>query len=85
MVLLDEPSASLDPEAEHRLFRYLEEYCEGKTTIFTSHRLSNVHLADHIILIEEGKLLEYGTHEELISRNKRYAQLYRYQAEKYTE
>lgn len=85
VVLLDEPSATLDPEAEHRLFRYLEEYCEGKTTIFTSHRLSNVHLADYIILIEAGKLLEYGTHEELISRNKRYAQLYRYQAEKFTE
>lgn len=83
IVLLDEPSASLDPEAEYELFLYLEQYCKGKTTIFTSHRLSNIHLADKIILIENGKVIEYGTHEELIDQNNRYAQLYRYQAERF--
>lgn len=83
VVLLDEPSASLDPEAEYRLFGFLEEYCRDKTTIFTSHRLSNIHLADFIIVIEDGKVTEKGTHEELMKQSKKYAQLYRYQSEKY--
>jgi len=83
VILLDEPSAALDPEAEHRLFSFLEEYCKDKTTIFTSHRLSNIHLADYIILIENGKVAENGTHEELMKNPQKYAQLYQYQAEKY--
>jgi len=85
VVLLDEPSASLDPEAEHRLFCCLEEYCRDKTAIFTSHRLSNIHLADYIVLIENGTVIEKGTHENLMERQGRYAQLYEYQAEKYRE
>lgn len=85
VVLLDEPSASLDPEAEHRLFCCLEEYCQGKTAVFTSHRLSNIHLADYIVLIENGKVIEKGTHEDLMERQGRYAQLYAYQAEKYRD
>lgn len=82
-VLLDEPSAALDPEAEFKLFQYLEKYCEDKTTIFTSHRLSNIHLANHILLIEDGRVIEEGGHEELMKCNGRYAQLYNYQAEKF--
>lgn len=85
VVLLDEPSAALDPEAEFKLFRYLEEYCEDRTTIFTSHRLSNIHLANHILLMEEGRLIEEGRHTELMERNGRYAQLYNYQAQKFKQ
>ena len=83
VVLLDEPSASLDPEAEYKLFDFLTNYCENKTAIFTSHRLSNIHLAEYIILLEEGKVVEKGSHEELMKNDSRYAQLYHYQADKY--
>ena len=82
-LLLDEPSSSLDPEAEHLLFQQLESFSEGKTTIFTSHRLSNVHLADRVIVIENGTVLEQGTHKELMNNSQRYAELYNYQAEKF--
>jgi len=84
VMLLDEPSASIDPEAEHRVFAYLQEFCKGKTTVFTSHRLSNVHLADRIALLEDGRIIEQGTHKELLAHNGRYAALYNLQAGKYT-
>jgi len=83
VMLLDEPSASLDPEAEQRVFAYLEAFSRGKTTVFTSHRLSNVHLADRIVLLEAGRIAEQGSHRELMARNERYAVLYRLQAGKY--
>lgn len=82
-LILDEPSSSLDPEAESHIFDYLDKACSKKTTIFTSHRLSNVHLADRIIVIENGKIIEQGTQEELLRNPKRYAQLYEYQARKF--
>lgn len=82
-LILDEPSSSLDPEAEHQFFKRLEQMVRGKTTIFTSHRLANVSLADRIVVIEEGKVIEDGTQEELLRNPKRYAQLYRYQQETY--
>lgn len=84
VVLLDEPSASLDPEAEHELFCYLKEYCKDRTTVFTSHRLTNIFLADTVLVIENGKVIEQGTHEELLRHGHRYAQLFRYQAEKFS-
>jgi ABC-type multidrug transport system fused ATPase/permease subunit len=83
VLLLDEPSASLDPEAEHKVFQYLEGFCKDKTAVFTSHRLSNVHLADRIILLEDGRVAEQGTHTQLLGNRGRYAQLYKYQADKF--
>ena len=83
VLVLDEPSAALDPEAEYRIFKLLEKLYVGKTTVFTSHRLSNVLLADRILLIENGKIIEQGTHNELMAHNGRYTQLFNYQAEKY--
>ncbi|MFZ2538724.1 MAG: ABC transporter ATP-binding protein, partial [Oscillospiraceae bacterium] len=82
-LILDEPSSSLDPEAEHRLFQSLERLCKGKTTLFTSHRLSNINLADRIVVIENGEVIEIGTREELLKNPQRFAQLYQYQAEKF--
>ncbi len=82
-VILDEPSSSLDPEAEHRVFDALTKLCEGKTTLFTSHRLSNIALADRIVVIENGVVVEDGTREELLNNPRRFAELYQYQAEKF--
>ncbi len=85
VIILDEPSAALDPEAEYRVFRTLGRLCGGKSALFTSHRLSNVFLADRIVVLEEGVVVEQGTHAELMGKNGRYAELYRYQADKFTQ
>lgn len=82
-LIMDEPSSSLDPMAEHKLFEVLKDFSKGKTTIFTSHRLSNVNLADRIIVLEYGKVIEIGTQEELLQNPKRYAELFQYQKEKF--
>ncbi|MCM1103440.1 MAG: ABC transporter ATP-binding protein/permease [Clostridium sp.] len=83
VLILDEPSSNLDPEAEHVLFQKLEEHMKGKIVIFTSHRLSTVSLADKIIVLEQGKVLEQGTQVELLRAEGRYAELFRYQSQKY--
>ena len=82
-LILDEPSSNLDPRAEHDLFKALEKFTNGKITIFTSHRLTNVVLADRILVFEKGQLIEDGTQEELLKNKHRYAELYKYQQEKY--
>ena len=84
-LLLDEPSSNLDPEAEHKIFEVLKKLSEGKTTIFTSHRLSNVFLSDKIVVIEHGKIVEIGTQSELLKNKSRYAELFKYQQEKYKD
>lgn len=83
-LVLDEPSSNLDPEAEHEIFHALKTFTENKLTIFTSHRLSNISLADRIIVMEKGRVIEEGTPKELLANESRYAQLFRYQQEKYT-
>lgn len=80
-LILDEPSSSLDPKAEHFLFEHLKEKTSGKTTLFTSHRLTNISLADRIIVLERGKVIEEGTQKELLRLDGRYAQLFHYQQE----
>jgi len=82
-LILDEPSSSLDPRAEHEIFKALEELTNGKMTLFTSHRLSNVALADRILVLEKGQIVEDGTQEELIKNKHRYAELFQYQKAKY--
>ena len=84
MVILDEPSAALDPEAEYKIFQAFEEVCAGRTALFTSHRLTNVHLANKIIVLENGRIIESGTHDELMKNPRRYSILYKYQADKFT-
>lgn len=83
VLLLDEPSASLDPEAEYQIFETINHLCDSKTVLFISHRLSNISMADRIVVLENGKIVEYGTHQELLSLKKRYYQLYHYQADKF--
>jgi len=82
-LILDEPSSNLDPKAEHEIFAALKAFTDGKMTIFTSHRLSNVALADRILVLEKGRLVEDGTQEELLKNKHRYAELFQYQQEKY--
>ena len=83
MLILDEPSSSLDPEAEARLFDNIREIGKNRMVLFTSQRLSNIHLADKIIVIENGRVIEIGTQKELLSFQSRYSELFNLQADKF--
>ncbi|NLB78206.1 MAG: ABC transporter ATP-binding protein [Clostridiaceae bacterium] len=83
IIILDEPSAALDPEAEHQVFKKFAELCEGKGAIFISHRLSNVTMADRIIVLENGEIIEDVSHRELMDLNGKYFYMFKLQAEKY--
>ena len=83
ILILDEPTSSLDARAEYEVFAKFRELTEGKTAIFISHRFSTVRLADRIFVLENGVVLEDGSHEELMKVNGRYAELFNLQAEAY--
>ncbi len=85
MYILDEPSSALHAEAEDELFRQFEDLYKNKGAILISYRLSNVKSADKIIVIDNGKVIEQGTHKELMSLDKKYAHMYKLQAQKYNE
>ncbi|WP_066497332.1 ABC transporter ATP-binding protein [Abyssisolibacter fermentans] len=78
--ILDEPSSALDPLSEKDIFDKFFELCENKIGIFTSHRFSTVRFANKILVFNKGKLIEQGTHEELIEINGYYSKLYNIQA-----
>ena len=82
-IILDEPSANLDPVSEYELNKNIMESAKEKTVIIISHRLSTTVNADRIIMFENGKVAEIGTHEELMSKNGDYAYMFNLQAEKY--
>ncbi|KIM52370.1 hypothetical protein SCLCIDRAFT_1223856 [Scleroderma citrinum Foug A] len=82
LLLFDEPSASLDPTAEHDLFERLRALRDNKTMIFSSHRFGNLtRHADHILYMDDSKVREKGTHEELLSQNGEYARIWALQAQ----
>ncbi len=81
--ILDEPTSSLDPEAEAAIFAELKENLKGRIGIVISHRFSTVRIADRIAVIDEGRVTELGTHEELLAARNRYAQLFELQASGY--
>jgi len=81
ILILDEPTASLDARAEHEVFRRFVELTCDKCAILISHRFSTVRMADRIIVLHEGKLLEQGTHEELMASGGQYSDLFNMQAE----
>jgi ATP-binding cassette subfamily B protein len=83
ILILDEPSAALDAKAEYELFSRLQQLAHGRTAIFISHRFSTVRKADRILVFEQGRLIEQGTHEELLALGGRYAELFNLQAESY--
>jgi ATP-binding cassette subfamily B protein len=83
LLILDEPTSSLDPQAEYEVFARFRELTQGKSAVFISHRFSTVRLANRIIVLGDGRVLEQGTHEELIARGGVYAELFNLQAEAY--
>jgi ATP-binding cassette subfamily B protein len=84
-VILDEPTASLDPQAEAELFERIRELFAGRTVLLISHRFSSVRSADRIYVLDEGRLIEHGTHESLLAGDGTYARLFNLQAKAYLE
>ncbi len=83
ILVLDEPTAALDAEAEHAVFQRFRTLAAGRTTILISHRFPTVRMADTILVLDKGEVVERGTHEELLAAGARYAQLFALQARGY--
>jgi ATP-binding cassette subfamily B protein len=83
LVILDEPTAALDPRAESRLFDGMRELLEGRSALLISHRFSSVRSADRIYVLLDGRVVEHGSHEELVGLDGLYAELFRLQAAAY--
>ena len=78
LVILDEPTSNLDARAEYELFRRFCDLAQGKTTVLISHRFSTVSMADRILVLKDGRLVETGSHKHLIEKNGHYAKLYEF-------
>jgi ATP-binding cassette subfamily B protein len=83
ILVLDEPTASLDAETEYEIFRHFQDLTIGKMAILISHRFSTVRMADRIVVIQEGRIAEIGSHQDLLRREGIYAHLFSMQAEGY--
>lgn len=85
ITILDEPTASIDAVTEEKIFSSLEKNMQGKTVILITHRFSTVKNADKILMLEHGRIIEQGSHRELMNTNGQYAELYTMQAKRYLE
>ena len=83
ILVLDEPTAAMDAQAEAEVFEHFRQLAAGRITILISHRFSTVRMADRIAVLDRGRLIEYGSHEELMRANGRYAHLFALQARGY--
>lgn len=83
LVVLDEPTSALDARAEHEVFQRFSKLIKGKMAVLISHRFSTVRMADRILFLENGQLLEFGSHDELLQLNGKYAELFNLQAKGY--
>ena len=83
LMILDEPTAALDARAEYEVFQRFVELTKGRTSVLISHRFSTVRMADRILVLDKGELLEMGSHEELLQKNGKYAELFQLQAKGY--
>ncbi|MBI5420986.1 MAG: ABC transporter ATP-binding protein [Parcubacteria group bacterium] len=84
VLILDEPTSAIDAESEYEIFQNLEKVYKNKTLIMVSHRFSTVRNASKIVVIEDGKIIESGTHRELLKDDGKYAQMFKIQAKGYT-
>lgn len=84
-IILDEPTAALDSIAESKMYQKYNEMTRGKSSVYISHRLASTRFCDRIILLADGKIAEEGTHEELLKRGEKYAELYEVQRKYYRE
>ena len=80
VLILDEPTSALDARAEYQVFQRFAELTQGKIAVLISHRFSTVRMADRILVLDQGNMLEIGTHEELLASGGRYAELFELQA-----
>jgi ATP-binding cassette subfamily B protein len=80
LLILDEPTAALDARAEYEVFQRFADLTKGKSAVLISHRFSTVRMADRIVVLEQGQLIEMGSHEELLEKDGRYAELFNLQA-----
>jgi ATP-binding cassette subfamily B protein len=85
VVVLDEPTSSIDAEAEAEIFGHLQEIAAGATTLLIAHRFSTVRMADRILVIKHGQIIEDGTHQELLALDGTYAHLFRLQSAGYLD
>jgi ATP-binding cassette subfamily B protein len=85
LIILDEPTASLDPRAEHDLFRRIRQLYAGRTVLLISHRYNTVRDADHIYVLHDGRIIEHGNHDQLLTGAGVYAELFTLQAAAYTD
>jgi ATP-binding cassette subfamily B protein len=83
LLVLDEPTSSLDARAEFEVFQRFSELTKGKMAILISHRFSTVRMADRIMVLGDGRIVEEGTHAQLLARGGRYAELFELQAAGY--
>jgi ATP-binding cassette, subfamily B, bacterial len=83
LIILDEPTAALDARAEYEVFQRFAALTKGKSSVIISHRFSTVRMADRILVLENGRLIELGSHEELLAKGARYAELFQLQARGY--
>ena len=83
VLVLDEPTAALDARAEYEVFRRFRDLAAGRTCLIISHRFSTVRMADRIVVLDEGRVAEQGSHADLVARGGRYAALFELQAAGY--
>jgi ATP-binding cassette subfamily B protein len=83
VLVLDEPTAAMDAQAEAEVFEHFRQLAKGRITILISHRFSTVRMADRIAVLDHGRMVEYGSHEELMSKDGQYAHLFTLQARGY--
>lgn len=85
VLVLDEPTAALDPLAEHEIYQDYQQMTRGKTSVFISHRLASTRFCDRILLFSDGRILESGTHKELLALGGQYAKMFEVQSRYYQE